>query len=258
MSANTPDSHAGLFRERPDLYDAMIDWSARLGRELPFYDQIFAATQAKRLLDVACGTGRHAAAFGERGLIVEGADASPAMIEYCRKTHGESEKLRWAVRPFDQPVPGEEPFDVAVCKGNSLALASNHAAVGEAISAMMDALRPGGLCVIGLLNLRRIPAGPVHWQKKQRLALDGEHILLLKGIHRHADGACLETVTIRENSHPPNIDTHASPLLMLEEDALKTLLRACGSDRIETFGSHAREAYDPGHSPDLILVARKG
>jgi len=41
--------------------------------------------QARSLLDVACGTGLHLAAFAELGFDVEGVELSEAMIVACRR-----------------------------------------------------------------------------------------------------------------------------------------------------------------------------
>jgi glycine/sarcosine N-methyltransferase len=252
-----PPISTSLFIDRPDVYDAMIDWPGRLTREEPLYRWLLDQFHARRVLDVACGTGRHAALFHAWGLEVEGADVSPAMIAFCKKTHGESTTLRWTCRSFDQPAEGGHPVDVVLCKGNSLALAPDSGSAARAVGAMMQAVRPGGGCLIHLLNLPGLPEGPVQWQKKQRVMIAGHSCLLLKGIHRHKNVGYLETVVMRENAAPPDIACHCSRLLVLEEHSLQTLLLDHGAVTVEVYGSVAREAYDREHSSDLILVARR-
>ena len=151
----------------------MIDWPKRLAHEEPFYRRLFQRLGARSVLDVACGTGRHAAMFHGWGLRVEGADLSPAMIDRARTRFGQPDGLRWAVRAFDQPTPKTEPFDVAVCVGNSLALAPDMATVERAIRQMLAAVRSGGAIVIHVLNLWHLPDGPCVWQKCLRAALSG-------------------------------------------------------------------------------------
>ena len=63
-----------------DIYDVMIDWPKRLAHEGPFFRRLFQRADARRVLDAACGTGRHAALMHSWGLEVEAADISPAMI----------------------------------------------------------------------------------------------------------------------------------------------------------------------------------
>ena len=136
-----------VFDESPEVFDAMIDWPKRLANEGPFYRRLFDRIGAKRVLDVACGTGAHAAMFSGWGLEVEGADASPVMLEIARQRHGESERLRWVQRRFEQPVPAA-PFDAAICVGNSLALAADEPTALQAIRQMLRAVRPGGAAVV--------------------------------------------------------------------------------------------------------------
>ena len=127
-----------MFDDLADIYEAMIDWPKRLAHEGPFYRRLFDRLGVASVVDVACGTGHHAAMFHDWGLRVEGADLSPAMIERARQTFGEPPGLRWVVRGFDEPIAPAEPFDAAVCVGNSLALAPDVATVQAGDSA--DAL----------------------------------------------------------------------------------------------------------------------
>ena len=153
-----------------DIYDAMIDWPKRLAHEGPFYRRLFERIDAHSVVDVACGTGRHAAMFHSWGLRVEAADISPAMIDRAKAAFGQPSGLRWVVRGFDEPVTPAGGFDAAVCVGNSLALAPDQATAEKAIRQMLAAVRPGGVLVVQLLNLWRLPDGPCVWQKCQRLS----------------------------------------------------------------------------------------
>ena len=172
------------FDDLADVYEATIDWPKRLGNEEPFYRWVFERVRASSVLDVACGTGHHAAMFHSWGLHVEGADLSEEMIRRCRQKHGESESLRWVVRGFDRPVDRAGTFDVAVCVGNSLALAGDRETVATAISAMLAAVRSGGAIVVHVLNLWSLPDGPPVWQKCVRKPLPQGDSLIIKGVQR--------------------------------------------------------------------------
>ncbi len=154
-----------MFQDLTDVYEAMIDWPKRLAHEEPFYRRLFAEHGVRSVVDTACGTGRHAAMFHSWGLRVEGADVSPGMIDRARANFGEPARLRWVVRGFDEPIAPAEPFDAAVCVGNSLPLAPDIATAERAIGQMLAAVRRGGLLVVQALNLWRLPDGPCIWQK---------------------------------------------------------------------------------------------
>ena len=71
------------------VYDNTIDWTARLNRELPFLLSLLNDPKQSRVLDVACGSGHHSIALGEKGAEVIGFDSSEAMISAARKYNDE-------------------------------------------------------------------------------------------------------------------------------------------------------------------------
>lgn len=256
--------------ERPfddfcDVYEAMIDWPKRLAHEEPFYRRLFERVAARRVLDAACGTGRHAAMFHSWGLTVEGADLSPAMIERCRRRFGESPTLRWAVRSFDRPPPEPGAFDVAVCTGNSLALAADETQVAAAAGALLAAVRPDGAVLIHVLNLWRLPDGPANWQKCVRAALPEGDSLIIKGVHRAERTGYVDLLVARLDpgeraSCPPSalavpqMRSECVPFLGLEAVELERILRQAGANHVELFGGYQNQPYDRERSPDLIVV----
>ena len=164
------------------IYDALIDWPS----DWPMRGRSFAGCSGEST-PAACST-RPAAAAGTprcstRDLEVEAADNSPAMIARAKALFGQSgdesgneagrqeRSPRWKVRGFSEPVLPRAPFDAAVCIGNSLALAPDLTTAEAAIQQMLAAVRPGGLLIVQLLNLWRLPDGPCSWQKCQRAKL---------------------------------------------------------------------------------------
>ena len=247
---------AELFNDLADVYEAMIDWPKRLANEEPFYRRLFARIAARSVLDAACGTGRHAAMFHSWSLRVEGADVSPAMIGRARSRFGEPEGLRWVVRGFDQPVEGGEPFDAAICVGNSLSLAPDPGAVHEAIRQMLSAVRPGGIVVVQALNLWRLADGPCVWQKCRRAALPSGESLILKGVHRCGPRGFVDLIL----AEFPGLSLghfESVPFLGLEAAELGHMALHSGATRLEFFGGYQGDPYDREHSPDLVMVAEK-
>ena len=115
---------------------------------------------------------------------MEASDVSPAMIDRARARFGEPPGLRWVVRGFQQPVEPAEPFDAAVCVGNSLALAADREILQQALGQMLAAVRAGGVVLVQVLNLWRLPDGPCVWQKCRNVQLPRGEVLIVKGVHR--------------------------------------------------------------------------
>ncbi|MHA2191397.1 MAG: hypothetical protein ACXAAP_14310 [Candidatus Thorarchaeota archaeon] len=55
------------FDELAIVYDNSIDWDSRLKRELPFLLESLPTTGQRRVLDMACGSGRHSVALSSEG-----------------------------------------------------------------------------------------------------------------------------------------------------------------------------------------------
>ncbi len=247
-------STAELFRDLTDVYEALVDWPQRLAREEPFYRRVFDAHQVRRVVDVACGTGHHAAMFHRWGLSVDGADFSPAMIDRARRQYGDPSGLRWVVRSFDQPIDTDEPFDAAICVGNSLALAADRPMVERTIQRMLAAVRPGGILIVHLLNLWRLPEGPCVWQKCQRTHVPQGEVLIVKGVHRCGRKGFVNLIVVGP-APATGMHTESVPLLGLESGELQEMARAAGASRCEFFGGYQGEPYVRESSVDLILVA---
>jgi len=282
-----------VFDDLTDIYEAMIDWPKRLANEGPFYRRWFQRAGVQSVVDVACGTGRHAAMFHSwaSALRVEGADISPNMIDRARATFGEPAGLRWAVRGFDEPIHPAKPFDAAICVGNSLALTPDLATIERAMGQMLAAVRTGGekeagggLVIVHVLNLWSLPDGPCNWQKCQRTTLPQGEVLILKGVHRCGSRGYVDLIVaglgeekgtgpicrngptnlrsvpgVAHKWDPSPLLRHSEsiPLWGLEAAELERMARAAGAAEVTFFGGYQDQPYDRQKSADLIMVARK-
>ena len=248
--------NAAHFDDVADIYEAMVDWPRRLAADEILLRDLFDEVGVCRVADVACGTGHHAAMFHGWGLQVEGADISPKMVESARRQFGSPEGLTWSVRSFEDPIPAQDPLDAVVCLGNSLALAGDRVVVQRAVRSMVDALRPGGLLVLHVLNAWRLVDGPILWQKCLRLSTVQGETLITKGVQRVGDRACGHMIAAPLDA-PDEYRYEWFPFLSFEEQELRDSVRSAGATDIRTFGSQKKMPYERESSVDLIVVARK-
>jgi len=245
------------FDDLADIYDLLVDWPRRLSNEEPFFKRLFAEHGVRCVLDVACGTGHHAAMFHSWGLEVCGSDISPAMIARCRERFGEPAGLRWLVRSFEDPpvVPGV--FDAVTCLGNSLALAPNPACAGRAVAAMLDALRPGGVGLVQLLNIWPRPDGALDWQKTILRQTPEGATITLKGLRRHGGRGIVELVhlNLRGDELVPRFDSRS--FLGLEAEWLMRSVVESGGESPRCLGGYHGETFDKTRSQDLLVLFRR-
>ena len=135
-------------------YDRFVSWEERLRLELPFLEEALQAVGARRVLDAACGTGRHAVALAQRGYEVVGADLSPEMVARAR-AHAEAVgvPVRFVVAGFGAlALAIGSGFDALLCLGNSLPHLLTEADLAAALQDFAACLRSGGLLCLQDLN----------------------------------------------------------------------------------------------------------
>lgn len=109
-----------------------------------------------RVLDVACGIGRHIVPLAKAGYLGVGCDFSPGMIEYARswarRVGLDSQRIRFYItdyRRVDRTLRGakEPPADAAICMFTSLGHYGESTDL-DVLRAARRAVRPGGLFVL--------------------------------------------------------------------------------------------------------------
>jgi len=107
-----------LFTDYAKIYDRECFTQGTLGA-VDFIEQELGADRSKRILDVGCGTGRHAIDLVRRGYRVTGIDLSESQLERARQKAREAEVEVSFLRRNARDVRFEEPFDLMmmICEG---------------------------------------------------------------------------------------------------------------------------------------------
>ncbi|MEU5725671.1 class I SAM-dependent methyltransferase [Micromonospora sp. NPDC047738] len=125
-----------VFRSRGKDFGAEAEQHARLVRaRFP---------EAKTLLDVACGTGAHLAAFASLFDHVEGLELTSAMREVARRRLPQATVHPGNMLDFDLG----RTFDAVTCIGNAVAEVKSADELVTTIGRMAEHLVPGGVLVI--------------------------------------------------------------------------------------------------------------
>ena len=141
------NTYAGLHARHYDVVYSDKPYA----HEARFVDSLLreAGSVGGRLLDVACGTGRHAAEFIAFGWDVTGVDVSEDLLELARVNAPEAVFLQQDMRHLD--VPGR-PFDAVTCLFDAIGYAIDDDGVLTTLAAMARHLRADGTLLIEFLH----------------------------------------------------------------------------------------------------------
>lgn len=251
-------------------YDTFVNWDARLARELPFFQRLFAEVGVESLIDVGAGSARHAIAFAEQGVSVDAVDPDDSMLAQAESNVADAAEriaagggeLRLVRGGFGELAAlGLPPADALTCTGNALPHVAGLAGLREALADFYRVLRPGGVLVLHLLNHARLLGGkPRVIPPIIREVPEGTRVFL-RVIDYPASGEFLDfdfvTLT-RDVDGVWDVASRCSPHTALPLELLTPELSATGFHAIEAFGAHDGHAFGPANDESVIVVARRG
>jgi len=234
------------------IYRPMLD--ARRSRvEARAAMDLLAAPDGARILDVACGWGRHAVEVARGGFDVVGVDRSPTLIRRAARLAGRSGVAAgWVVGDM-RALPFEGCFDGAISMFTSL----GYFGVGDeddlrTLRGARRALRPGGRLLIETVHRDLIarefaerdwwtgPGGRLIWVEREFDAVRGMVHDVLRW--RDPDGGTGEK-------------RHSLRLRTATEWGV--LLRTAGLEVVDCLGEWDGEAFHH-ESPRLIILCQRG
>lgn len=196
-----------------------------------------------RVLDLACGAGRHLAALARRGATVTGLDLSMPMLRAAQR-RGCRRLIRADVREL--PIPGGT-CDTVLNLFTSFGYFDDDAEHARVIREVARVLKPGGWFVLDYLNAPQVRAGLVPRDERRvssativqerRITDDGRFVV--KTIHVSGDGrSFMERVRL------------------FARDELVALATDSGMTTDRVLGDYDGGAHHDA-SPRCIVVARR-
>ena len=199
-----------------------------------------------RLLDLACGKGRHAIHLSRPGYDVTGVDLSPESIAYARRfAH---EHLHFEVHDMREPLPWG-PFDFILNLFTSFGYFADESENVVALRSAAAALRPGGKLVIDFMNTERTVAELVTHEEK---TVEGTTFHLHR--HLHNDFVVKE---ISFTDQQGVAQHYQERVRALRREQFEQYFPMAGLRLAEVLGDYQLGTYDEQTSPRMIFVLKK-
>lgn len=225
---------------------------ARIARvEAEFLIQALGLARGERLLDVPCGTGRHARVFARVGVRVTGVDLNPMLIRIARRD-SKKLKVRYTVGDMQKLSTHRGRFDAVVNLYTSFGYFADERKNASVLRGMVAALRPGGRLAIHLVDrdwlLKDLKPKLVTNRHGVRTTETRVYDPRTKRIESHSAIFDREMGKTREYSHQTRL--YSKPEMV-------RMLKNAGLSRIQIYGDTDGSLYKKGESTHPIYVAWK-
>lgn len=198
-----------------------------------------------KLLDVACGSGRHSIFLNNEGYEVEGIDLSERNIELAKAY--ENEKLHFHIQDMRKSLR-QKHFDYAFNLFTSFGFFKSEKENQKCISSIADSLKTGGIFILDFLNPYRV----IHKLVKEEVkTIDGIEFHLT----RHFDGERI-IKTIKFNTHGKDHEFEERVKAIRRLSFLE-YFRNANFMLIQTFGDYELNEYEAESSERMIFIVKK-
>jgi SAM-dependent methyltransferase len=198
-----------------------------------------------KMLDIACGRGRHSVYLNKKGYTVSGIDLSEENIAYDKQF--ENEKLSFHVHDMRDVFKVNE-FDFVFNLFSSFGYFDSSQDNAKTIHAHAMALKQGGRLVLDYMNARKVCSCFIPSQRK---VVEGIKFSVKKKIER---GMIVKHISFSDKGQDYNFEERLSILLLKD---FQKLFAEHNLKVIHTFGDYALNTFDEAESDRLILIAEK-
>lgn len=201
------------------------------------------ASDAK-VLDLACGKGRHSIYLNRKGLNVIGVDLSGESIRYAQQF--ENADLKFLVGDMREPL--SEKFDFIFNLFTSFGYFDDRNDDIRVLKAVHQMLEDDGTFVLDFFNTQKIVADIVPEAKKEAGGIQFDISKAVK------EGRIVKDIRFRDNGMDYHFTERVSAIYL--ED-FKGYFQKAGFEMINVWGSYDLSAYDSQQSSRMIFCLKK-
>jgi SAM-dependent methyltransferase len=242
--------YADFFTELPNAFWRAAVPAEATAAEVDFLQRATGLPAGGRVLDVACGSGRHALVLARRGYRVTGLDVSAEAIGFARAAAG-AEGLELDLRVGDmRALPADVRADLAICMGNAFGYL-DHEGTRAWLAELAGLVVPGGALVLDYAFAAEslLPGLDL---EEEPMTIGGVEATQVN-TYDAVEGRWLTEFTFRRGAE---VHRGTSVQHVYTAAEVARLVRAAGFADVALFGDPDGAPYGLG-SPRLLLVARR-
>jgi ubiquinone/menaquinone biosynthesis C-methylase UbiE len=201
--------------------------------------------KGSKLIDIACGKGRHAKYFNKKGMDVVGVDLSQNSINTAKKD--ENKNLQFSAHDMRENYQ-ENAFDVVTNLFTSFGYFENNKDEQKAINAMANNLKKEGILIIDFMNAKKVIANLVLNEQKMINNIQFDITRQVK------DGFILKDIRITDGKEQQQFQEKVKAITLADYSEFIT---NAGLKIIDIFGNYKLDNFDEEISDRLILICKK-
>lgn len=198
-----------------------------------------------KIIDIACGKGRHSLFLSDLGYDVTGVDLSENSIKHAQQF--EKKNLKFDVSDMRKTYK-KKSFDIALNLFTSFGYFEKEEDNISAIKAMSENLKKDGILIIDFLNSKKVIENLVQKETKE---MDGVTFNISRKVE---DGFIIKNIEI---NHGHKKMSFQEKVKALTKENFSELLIFAGLQIINTFGNYKLDEFNPQTSDRLIIIAKK-
>tara|TARA_B110000003_G_scaffold273093_1_gene310191 strand:+ start:2506 stop:3228 length:723 start_codon:yes stop_codon:yes gene_type:complete len=198
-----------------------------------------------RILDVACGKGRHAMYFNSLGFKVVGIDISHKSIQFAKKYQNST--LDFVIHDMRQEFQNNN-FDLVTNLFTSFGYFKKNTDEKKAINSMANSMKKDGLLVIDFMNIEKVKKKLVAKEKK---IIDNVTFDISRKI---INGHIIKDIIIRDLNTENYFQEKVKTLDLYD---FSNLIKEANMRIVDTFGNYNLDKFNASKSDRLILICKK-
>jgi len=231
-----------------DKWDDLIDWDQRAKSEGHFFIDMLKERGAKKILDVATGTGFHSVRLRNEGFEVVSADGSPEMLARAFSNARRHDQILRTVqadwRWLNRDIHGK--YDAVICLGNSFTHLFSERDRRKTLAEFYAALRHDGVLILDQRNYDMILDS----------GFSSKHTYYYCGDNVKAEPEHVDDGLARFRYEFPDKSVYNLNMFPLRKDYVVKLMKEVGFQTVRTYGDF-QETYRQEEPDFYIHVAEK-